>query len=453
MKLTLIEKGNIVSDNQRFKGYIIIKDDRIAKIALGNYAPRNDGLHLERDKMTVIDAEGSIVMPGVIDDQVHFRDPGLTYKGDTASESAAAAAGGVSSYMDMPNTNPATTTIEALDAKFENAAQRSVINYSYYLGATNENSNLLSKIDIKRVCGVKLFMGSSTGNMLVDKEKALAAIFEQCPILIATHCEDEAIVRSNFNKIKEEFGNAAQSTMHPIIRSAEACYRSSAKAVELATKYNAQLHVLHLSTARELDLFSSESIEQKRITNEVCVHHLWFSDKDYARKSNFIKWNPAIKTIEDRDALRQGLLSGKVDVVATDHAPHSLEEKQKCFLEAPSGGPMIQHSLVTMLQLSAKGVLSVEQVVEKMCHAPAKLYKIKDRGFLREGYYADIAIVKIAPWVVDKSNILYKCKWSPLEGQPLMYRVSKTIVNGIEVYDGQNVFADRNAARELEFDR
>lgn len=453
MKLTLIEKGNIVSDNQRFRGYIIIKDDRIAKIGLGEYRPQNDGLHLEREKMNVIDAEGSIVMPGVIDDQVHFRDPGLTYKGDTESESAAAAAGGVTSYMDMPNTNPATTSLEALEAKFENAAQKSVVNYSYYLGATNDNSDLLSKIDPRRVCGVKLFMGSSTGNMLVDREAALAAIFEQSPILIATHCEDEEIVRSNFKRIKEQFGNAAQSTMHPIIRSAEACYRSSAKAVELATKYGSQLHVLHLSTARELDLFSDKPLEQKKITNEVCVHHLWFSDKDYALKSNFIKWNPAIKTIEDRDALREGLLNGKVDVVATDHAPHSREEKMRGFLEAPSGGPMIQHSLVAMLQLSAKGVFSVEQVVDKMCHAPARLFKVKDRGFLREGYYADIAMVKIAPWVVDKSNILYKCEWSPLEGQPLMYRVDRTIVNGTEVYDGERVFADRNAARSLEFER
>lgn len=453
MKQTLIENGNIVNRAQRFVGYIIIKDDRIVKVGSGEYVPSSDGIHLERRDMKVIDAKGCIVMPGVIDDQVHFRDPGLTYKADTASESAAAAAGGVTSYMDMPNTNPATTTLEALEAKFANAAQNSVINYSYYFGATNENSSVIANLDTRRVCGVKLFMGSSTGNMLVDRDAALAAIFEQSPVLIATHCEDEAIIQRNFKALKAQYGPAATAMLHPQIRTAEACYRSSAKAVELATKYNARLHVLHLSSAKELELFSDAPLEQKKITNEVCVHHLWFSDQNYMGKGNFIKWNPAIKTIEDRDALREGLLNGKVDVVATDHAPHTFEEKMREYFDAPSGGPMIQHSLLAMLQLSAKGFFNVETVVEKMCHAPSELFQIKDRGYLDEGCYADIAIVKIAPWVVEKSNILYKCGWSPLESQPLMYKVDKTIVNGIEVYDGENVKTDAGAAREIEFDR
>lgn len=453
MKLKLIENGTIVSKNSRFKGYILIKNDRIAKVSEGEYRPANDGLHLERKDMEVIDATGCVVMPGVIDDQVHFREPGMTYKADTKSESAAAAAGGVTSFMDMPNTNPATTDFEALDNKFENAAKNSVINYSFYLGATNQNSNLLSKIDTSHVCGVKLFMGSSTGNMLVDREAALAAIFEQCPILIATHCEDESTVRSNFNAMKAQYGDTGTAQLHPLIRSAEACYRSSAKAVELASRYNSRLHVLHLSTARELELFSDAPLEDKKITNEVCVHHLWFSDKDYALKGNMIKWNPAIKTTEDRDALRAGLLSGKVDVVATDHAPHTLEEKSKPYFEAPSGGPMISHSLVTMLEMSTQGVFSIEQVVDKMCHAPARLFNIKERGFLREGYYADIAIVKPSPWVVDRGNILYKCGWSPLDGQQLSYKVDCTIVNGKTVYDGKTVIADAGAAMALEFER
>lgn len=449
MKRVVIKDGTIISDGERFVGYIVVKGARIESIGRGSYSLPVD------ESMEVIDASGRLVIPGVIDDQVHFRDPGLTYKGDTLSESMAAAAGGVTSFMDMPNTSPATTTIAALEDKFSNAAKNSVVNYSFYFGATNENSNLLTELDIRRVCGLKLFMGSSTGNMLVDREQTLSAIFEQSPILIATHCEDEATVKENFNRIKAEYGESATATLHPIIRSAEACYRSSAKAVELATRYNARLHVLHLSSKKELSLFSKAPLAEKMITNEVCVHHLWFEQSSYATKGNMIKWNPAIKSIEDREALRAGLLNGLVDVVATDHAPHTLEEKSRPFLTAPSGGPMIQHSLLSMLELSEQGVLSAEQVVEKMCHAPAELFQIKDRGYIKAGAYADIAIVERDSWTVDKSNIRYKCGWSPMDGEQFSYRVTTTMVNGRVVYDGKDVIFDpqNSAARELEFER
>ncbi len=427
----LIEGGTIVNEGRKTKGYILVEGERIAAIGEG-VSPSILSKHFYGER---IDATGKLILPGVIDDQVHFREPGLTYKANIHSESVAGVAGGVTSFMDMPNTKPPTTSLDALEHKFERAAESSVANYSFYFGATNDNVRDLSKIDPKTVCGVKLFMGSSTGNMLVDDERTLSAIFAESPTLIATHCESEPMIRAAMEKYKQQYGDRTTPAMHPLIRSAEACYRSSAHAVELADKYGSDLHVLHLSTARELSLFDVKPLTEKKITNEVCVHHLWFSDADYASKGNFIKWNPAVKSIADRDALRTGLTSGKVDVVATDHAPHTLEEKQRPYWECPSGGPLLQHSLVAMLELALQGVLSVEEVVEKMCHAPAIRFAICDRGFLREGAYADIAIVDPqSPWRVSKENILYKCGWSPFLGTTFRHRVTHTLINGRIVY-------------------
>ena len=408
----LIRGGTIVNEGESYRGWIVVE---------GDYPrPEFDG--------ETIDAEGMYVLPGVIDDQVHFREPGLTYKGDLHSESIAAAAGGVTSYMDMPNVKPPTVTNALLEEKLERAAETSVVN---------------------------LFMGSSTGNMLVDDERALRALFAESPVPIAAHCEDEPTVRADMERFRTLYGESGLTVaMHPLIRSAEACLRSSEKAVSLAERYGGRLHVLHLSTARELSLFDRDKpLEQKRITCEVCVHHLWFSDADYARKGNLIKWNPAVKTAADRDALRAGLLDGAVDVVATDHAPHTLEEKERPYASAPSGGPLVQHSLPMMLELSAQGVLPVETVVEKMCHAPARLFGVRDRGFLRTGHFADIVLVRPAdPWTVSKENILYKCGWSPLEGTAFSHRIMRTLVNGRTVYaDGRVDTAHRGA--ELEFDR
>ena len=444
----LIRGGTIVNEGESYRGWIVVKDERIARTGRGDYPrPEFDG--------ETIDAEGMYVLPGVIDDQVHFREPGLTYKGDLHSESIAAAAGGVTSYMDMPNVKPPTVTNALLEEKLERAAETSVVNYSFYLGATNDNIEQIRRLDPKRVCGVKLFMGSSTGNMLVDDERALRALFAESPVPIAAHCEDEPTVRADMERFRTLYGESGlTAAMHPLIRSAEACLRSSEKAVSLAERYGGRLHVLHLSTARELSLFDRDKpLEQKRITCEVCVHHLWFSDADYARKGNLIKWNPAVKTAVDRDALRAGLLDGAVDVVATDHAPHTLEEKERPYASAPSGGPLVQHSLPMMLELSAQGVLPVETVVEKMCHAPARLFGVRDRGFLRTGHFADIVLVRPAdPWTVSKENILYKCGWSPLEGTAFSHRIMRTLVNGRTVYaDGRVDTTHRGA--ELEFDR
>lgn len=446
MKTTLIENGFLVNEEKKFLGYIIIEDDKIKSI--------NKGIcRLNRSSFNrVIDAKGSLVLPGVIDDQVHFREPGLTSKAEIATESKAAVAGGITSYMEMPNTNPPTTTFESLEWKFSRAQEVSMANYSFYFGASNSNSDILPKLDSSRVCGVKVFMGSSTGDMLVDKDKALEAVFEKSPILIATHCEDNNIINHNMALAKERYGNDIPIEMHPIIRSAEACYNSSYRAVSLAHKHNSQLHILHLSTQKELSLFDDKPLEQKRITSEVCVHHLWFCDEDYKTKGNFIKWNPAIKTSSDREALRDGLKSGKIDIVATDHAPHTISEKSKSYLEAPSGGPLVQHSLLSMLQMS-KDIFSAEQVVRKMCHNPAILYKIDRRGFLRENYYADIVIVNTSKnHIVTRENILSKCGWSPFEGYTYRNSIDYTIINGEVVYDNGN-FKDDFRGKELKFNR
>lgn len=418
----LIEKGTIVDEGRAFRGFLLLRAGMIAAIGQGDFQGAFGG---ER-----IDASGQLVLPGVIDDQVHFREPGLTSKGDIHSESRAAVAGGVTSYMEMPNTLPPTISIDQWERKNELAAEKSLANYAFYFGASNDNIKAIAALDPKRVCGVKLFMGSSTGNLLVDDERSLAAIFAESPVIVATHCEDETIIRANVARYKAEYGDRATAAIHPLVRSAEACYRSTARAIELAERYGTRLHVLHLSTARELTLFDERPLADKRITNEVCVHHLWFSEADYAGQGNRIKWNPAIKTAADRDALRAGLSNGRVDVVATDHAPHLLAEKLQPYWQAPSGGPLVQHSLVAMLAMFAP-----EQVVQKMCHAPAVRFGVQGRGFLRAGYAADVAIVDPAsPWSVSGENILYKCGWSPLEGVRFAHRVTHTIVGGRVVY-------------------
>ena len=445
MSNLLICGGRIVNEGHSFTGWLHVCNGRIVALGEGEWRGPFDGRR--------IDADGKIVMPGVIDDQVHFREPGMTYKGNIRSESLAAVAGGVTSYMEMPNTKPAATTLDLLEQKYEIAARDSAANYSFYLGAANDNIREITHLDPRSVCGVKLFMGSSTGNMLVDDERTLAAIFAESPVLVATHCEDESTVRANTEKFKKKYGDAVTAAMHPLIRSDEACYRSTARAVELADRYGSNLHVLHVSTAHELTLFDTKPLEEKKITNEVCVHHLWFSDADYARKGNLIKWNPAVKTAADRDALREGLCNGRVDMVATDHAPHTLEEKQKPYWQAPSGGPLVQHSLVAMLELARQGVLTVEKVVEKMCHAPATRFAVRDRGFLRPGYHADIVIVDPeASWVVAPENIRYLCGWSPFEGVQFSAQVVCTIINGRVVYENGQIDPDFRGDR-LEFNR
>lgn len=438
--MILIDNALIGNEGELYAGWLTIEGERIGAVGRGAVPEEVRAAAARR-----VDVEGALVMPGVIDDQVHFREPGLTEKAEIHTEAQAAAAGGVTSYMEMPNTRPPATTLALLEEKYARAAEVSAVNYSFYLGATNDNLAEIERIDPERVCGLKVFMGSSTGNMLVDNEQILADIFRLSPVLVATHCEDEATVKANMAMARVAFGEEVPVAMHPIIRSAEACYRSTAHAVELAHKYGGRLHVLHLSTARELTLFEQGlPIEEKRITNEVCVHHLWFSEGDYAERGNLIKWNPAVKSASDRDTLRAGVRSGLVDVVATDHAPHLLAEKQKPYLSAPSGGPLVQHSLPAMLTLAAEGIFTVEQVIERMCHAPARLFRVRERGFLRPGYYADIAVVKLnEPWTVSRDNhrpgeqILSKCGWSPLEGLTLSAKVVATWVNGAEVYTAE----------------
>lgn len=432
MSQFLIKNATIINEGRAFKGAILVENDIIKSVyAEGDLLPDASGLS------EVVDVEGKLLIPGVIDDQVHFREPGLTHKGNIYSESRAAVAGGVTSYMEMPNTMPLTTTIDALEDKYALGAEKSLANYSFYMGATNSNLDELRKVDAAKVCGVKVFMGSSTGNMLVDNTETLSAIFSEIPMLIATHCEDEATIQKNKAYYKALLGDDIPVQYHPLIRDAEACYRSSAFAVELASKYNARLHVLHLSTEREMSLFdNSVKLADKKITAEVCVHHLWFSDADYASYGNSIKWNPAIKTETDRQALIAAVLSDKVDVIATDHAPHLWREKEGSCLKAASGGPLVQHSLVAMLELVRKGIFTYEDVVRKMCHAPSELYRVRKRGFIRPGYYADLVLIDANDtWTVTKENILYLCQWSPFEGQVFTHNVVSTWVNGQKVYN------------------
>lgn len=446
--MILIHKATFINEGASYTGSLLLEGERIARI-FTEEVPEN----LMNACKEVIDARGLYLIPGVIDDQVHFRDPGLTHKGDLYTESRAAVAGGVTSFMEMPNTNPQTVTMDELDRKMESAAAKSAANFSFYLGATNDNIAELKKVNPQKVCGVKVFMGASTGNMLVDNDSTLRRIFAEVDILIATHCEKEEIIRANMESYRKKLGEELPIAIHPLIRSAEACYRSSAQAIELADKYGTRLHVLHLSTAREMALFSAAPLEEKKITAEVCVHHLWFSDQDYERLGARIKWNPAIKSESDREALRQALTTGKLDVVATDHAPHLLSEKEGGAMKAASGGPLVQHSLQVMLQLAENGILTREQVVEKMCHAPARLYRIRERGFIREGYFADLVLVDPAkPYTVTSQNILYKCGWSPFEGETFGATVVKTFVNGQLLWDGKNV-TDGIFGSPLAFDR
>src|SRR6056297_621123 len=444
MNKILISNAAIINEGRKFRGSVLIEDNFIKTIFEEPF-PQAEG--------QVYDAKGKWLIPGVIDDQVHFREPGLTHKATIASESKAAVAGGVTSFMEMPNTIPQTTTLEALEEKIENANAVSPANFSFYFGATNNNTELLKKIDPAKTCGVKVFMGSSTGNMLVDDDKVLEAIFKESPVLIATHCEDEYTIKENTKKAQEKFGDQIPFSMHPEIRSAEACYLSSSKAVELANKTGARLHILHLSTAKEMSLFAAGHGCNKKITAEGCVHHLWFDDSSYEEKGSLIKWNPAIKSFDDREALREAVRSGRIDVVATDRAPHTYEEKMNPYTEAPSGGPLVQHSLVAMLEMVHEGIFTPELVVEKMCHNPARLFQVNRRGFIREGFYADLVLIDPdRKWEVSKENMLYKCGWSPFEEQEFRSAVTHTWVNGYLVYNEGEV-NDTPAGMALEFNR
>ena len=426
----IIKQARIVNEGRQFTGDVYVRNGVIEKVREGENLTHEKG-------WDIIAADGLWLLPGVIDEHVHFREPGMEYKADIFSESRAAVAGGVTSFMEMPNTKPPVLTQGLLEEKYVLAAQKSLANYSFYMGASNDNLEEVLKTDPTRVCGVKVFMGSSTGNMLVDNEKILETIFSKVPLLIATHCEDEETVQKNNTWFYKTLGLKATAAVHPKIRTAEACYMSSAKAVELARKHNTRLHILHLSTAREMGLFDNTiPLKDKKITAEVCIHHLWFSDKDYPVKGNFMKWNPAVKTETDRHALLDALLHDRLDAIATDHAPHTLEEKQRPYFKAPSGGPMIQHSLTAMLEYVFREKISIEKVVEKMCHNPAVLFRVAKRGFIREGFSADLVLVNMnKSWEVSKSNILYKCGWSPMEGTTFHSKVEKTFVNGQLVYD------------------
>jgi len=446
MKSVLIKNAKIVNEGTIFEGDVLIENEFIVEIA--------ETISAKSSSTKIINAEGNYLIPGAIDDQVHFREPGLTHKGDIASESRAAVAGGITSFIEMPNTNPQSTTIELLEEKFKIASEKSVANYSFMFGGTNDNLEEILKVNPKTVAGLKLFLGSSTGNMLVDNEEVLEKIFASTPLLIAVHCEDEETIKNNLAKYKEEYGDDIPMKFHHLIRSEEACYISSSKAIELAKKTGARLHVFHLSTAKEMKLFTNKiPLEEKKITAEACIHHLWFTNEDYDKKGTLIKWNPAVKTQADKDALWEALLDDRIDVIATDHAPHTLEEKKNPYTSAPSGGPLVQHAVVAMFEAFHQGKISVEKIVEKMAHNPAKIFKIEKRGFIKEGYYADLAIVNAGlPWSVKKENILYKCGWSPFEGFTFKSRITHTFVNGELVYNNFKV-KDVRAGMRLEFDR
>lgn len=447
MSSILIKSATIVNEGKTFTDDLLIIGELISEIG-------------DADEMSIppgtitINATGLLLFPGIIDDQVHFREPGLTHKGDINSETRAAAAGGVTSFMEMPNTVPQTITLEALNDKYRLGSEKSLVNYSFLIGATNDNLDEVLKADPVSVCGIKVFMGSSTGNMLVDKETALRELFKKAHMPISTHCEDENTIRKNSEIYRKKYGEDVPFSMHPLIRSREACYISSSYAVKIAKEYNTRLHIFHLSTADEMKLFSNElPLSQKMITAEVCVHHLWFEESSYKEKGSLIKWNPAIKTMFDREALIKAVNNNTIDIIATDHAPHTLEEKKNSYFKAPSGGPLIQHSLVAMLEMWHRKIFSLEKIVEMMCHNPAILFNIRKRGFIREGYKADLCLVNpSSPWSVSKDNILYKCGWSPFEGETFRSKVEKTIVNGTLVYDN-GLFNEDFRGQRLLFDR
>jgi len=446
MNTVLIKNAKIVNEGKILEGDVLIENEFIVEIA--------ESISPKSANCKIIDAEGSYLIPGAIDDQVHFREPGLTHKGTIETESRAAVAGGITSFIEQPNTVPNAVTQELLEEKYQIAAQTSYANYSFMMGGTNDNLEEILKTNPKNVAGIKLFLGSSTGNMLVDNQETLEKIFSSTKMLIAVHCEDETTIKNNLEKYKAEFGDDIPVTAHHLIRSEEACYLSSSKAIELAKKTGARLHVFHLSTAKEMELFTNKiPLEEKQITAEVCIHHLWFTDEDYKTKGNFIKWNPAVKTANDRKVLWEALLDDRIDVIATDHAPHTLEEKQQSYLKAPSGGPLVQHAVVAMFETFHQGKISVEKIVEKMCHNPAKIFKIEKRGFIKEGFYADLVIVNAGlPWNVKKENILAKCGWSPFEGYNFKSRITHTFVNGELVYQNFKV-KDKKVGKRLLFDR
>jgi len=444
MNTILLKAATLVNENQIFVADVLIKAGRIEKIAP----------IIEYPGAQEIDASGLHLLPGMIDDQVHFREPGLTHKADIFTESMAAVAGGITSFMEMPNTVPNTLTQELLADKYAIAAEMSLANYSFYMGASNNNLEEVLKTDPKNVCGIKVFMGSSTGNMLVDNEKVLENIFREAPILVATHCEDEATIQKNLAEYKAKYGDQLTIDMHPKIRSAEACYLSSSLAVSLAKKYNTRLHILHISTAPEVQLFNNTlALKDKRITAEACVHHLWFDDRDYASKGNWIKWNPAIKTEADKLGVLAGLLDDHIDVIATDHAPHTIEEKEQPYSAAPSGGPLVQHALPALLEMYHQGKISLEKIVEKTAHNVAICFDVKERGFIREGYWADLVLVNLNdPFKVTRQNVLYKCGWSPFEGQTFRSEITHTFISGNLAYS-KGKFTTNETGKRLEFSR
>ena len=444
MSSTLIRNALLINEGKIFLADVFIQNGLIAQIG--------QSLDVQADES--IDADGKYLMPGIIDDQVHFREPGLTHKGELYTESKAAVAGGITSFMEMPNTKPQTLTQELLEQKYQRAKDVSLANYSFFMGASNDNLEEVLKTDPKNVGAIKIFMGSSTGNMLVDDKSVLEKIFEKSKMLIAVHCEDEATIQQNTAHYKSIYGEDVPIEMHPKIRSDEACYKSSSMAIELAKKYNTRLHVFHLSTAKEMELFRNDiPLEEKRITAEVCIHHLWFDDSQYADKGTHIKWNPAVKSKADKEAIFEALLDDRIDIIATDHAPHTLEEKNNTYFNAPSGGPLVQHALVAMLELYHQGKIRLEKIIEKMCHAPAICFQVENRGFIREGYAADLVLVEIDnPWQVNKDNILYKCAWSPFEGNTFRSRVTHTWVNGHLAYQN-GTFDESQKGHRLTFDR
>lgn len=445
-KTTLIKNANIVNEGTIFSGDILIEGEYIKRIA--------DSISAKSADVHVVDAEGKYILPGAIDDQVHFREPGLTQKANIETESKAAIAGGITSFIEMPNTNPQTTTIEKLEEKFKIAAKTSSANYSFMFGGTNDNLEEILKLESGQVAGLKLFLGSSTGNMLVDDPEVLEKIFKSTDMVISVHCEDEGTIKSNFKKYHDKYGDDIPIKYHPKIRSEEACYLSSSTAIELAKKTGARLHIFHLSTGKETELFSNKiPLKDKKITAEVCIHHLWFSDEDYDKKGTLIKWNPAVKKASDREQLWEALLDDRIDVIATDHAPHTIKEKNNVYTNAPSGGPLVQHALPAMLEMYHRGKITLEKVVEKMCHNPAILFQVEKRGYIREGYYADLVMVDLNnPWTVNKDNILYKCGWSPFEGTTFKSRITHTFLNGSLVYQNSK-FSKEKAAKRLTFDR
>jgi dihydroorotase len=442
----LIQGGTLINEGQVFEADIRIEGERITAIS-------KQGLSAKENEQ-VIDAKGLLVMPGMIDDQVHFREPGLTHKAEIYTEAKAAVAGGITSFMEMPNTVPNTLTQDLLEDKYQIAQQKSLANYSFFMGASNDNLDEVLKTDGERVCGVKVFMGSSTGNMLVDEEKVLDDLFRNCPMLIATHCEEESVIRANLEKARQQYGENVPIEQHPIIRSEEACYASSSKAVALASRHNTRLHILHISTAKELSLFRNDiPLKDKRITAEACIHHLWFSAEDYSSKGTYIKWNPAVKTAADRNAIRKAVKENVIDVIATDHAPHTIEEKENTYFKAPSGGPLVQHALPALLELYHQNIFSLTDIVTKTSHAVADCFQLKERGYLREGYFADIVLVDpSSDYTVSKENILYKCEWSPFEGTTFNSRIRKTFISGHLAYD-EGVFNESQMGQRLLFSR